>query len=115
MIDRSKDGDKEKTFDGRERLTARCSRVPNADQQMVHCHGYDSNVCRRQRKKANEDGLVSCLLRPDEPSQGYCENWARLIQWIGPSAIDFNNLSICAGTRGGIEAYEIGGRYVCPA
>jgi len=62
MIDRSKDGDKEKTFDGRERLTARCSRVPNADQQMVHCHGYDSNVCRRQRKKANEDGLVPSIL-----------------------------------------------------
>ena len=49
---------------------------------MVRYYGYYSNVCRAQRKKANEDGWVPCILQPDEPSKGYRKNWARLIQKI---------------------------------
>jgi hypothetical protein len=49
---------------------------------MVRYYGYYSNVCRGQRKKANEDGLVPSILQPDEPSKGYRKNWARLIQKI---------------------------------
>jgi len=49
---------------------------------MVRYYGYYSNVCRGQRKKANEDGLVPSILQPDESSKGYRKNWARLIQKI---------------------------------
>ena len=50
--------------------------------QMVRYYGYYSNVCRGQRKKANEEGLVPCILQPEESSKGYRKNWARLIQRI---------------------------------
>jgi hypothetical protein len=71
-----------KTFDALEWLAAMCSHVPNKGEQMVRYYGYYSNVCRGQRKKANEDGLVPSILQPDEPSKGYRKNWARLIQKI---------------------------------
>ena len=83
----------EPTFDALEWLAAMlgpskqcedgCSHVPNKGEQMVRYYGYYSNVCRGQRKKANEDGLVPSILQPDEPSKGYRKNWARLIQKIG--------------------------------
>ena len=72
----------EPTFDALEWLAAMCSHVPNKGEQMVRYYGYYSNVCRGQRKKANEDGLVPSILQPDEPSKGYRKNWARLIQKI---------------------------------
>jgi hypothetical protein len=69
-------------IDALEWLAAMCSHVPNKGEQMVRYYGYYSNVCRGQRKKANEDGLVPSILQPDEPSKGYRKNWARLIQKI---------------------------------
>jgi hypothetical protein len=82
VLYRSKDGKNEKTFDALEWLAAMCSHVPNKGEQMVRYCGYCSNVCRGQRKKANEDGLVPSILQPDESSKGYRKNWARLIQRI---------------------------------
>jgi len=67
----------EKIFDALEWLAAMCSHVPNKGEQMVRYCGYYSNVCRGQRKKANEDGLVPCILQPDESSKEYRKNWAR--------------------------------------
>jgi hypothetical protein len=84
----------EKTFDAREWLAAMCSHVPNKGEQTVRYYGYYSNACRGQRKKANEGGLVPCILQPKESSKGYLRNWARLIQWNFASAIDFNNQSL---------------------
>ena len=77
VLYRSKDGNKEKTFDALEWLAAMCSHVPNKGEQMVRYYGYYSNVCRGQRKKANEDGLVPCILQPEESSKEYHKNWAR--------------------------------------
>jgi len=87
VVYRSKDGKNEKTFDALEWLAAmpacacphadRCSHVPNKGEQMVRYYGYNSNVRRGQRKKANEEGLVPSILQPDEPSKGYRKNWAR--------------------------------------
>jgi len=70
VIYRSKDGKNEKDFDALEWLAAMCSHVPNRGEQMVRYYGYYSNVCRGQRKRANEDALVPCILQPDEPSRG---------------------------------------------
>jgi len=75
VLHRSKDGKNEKTFDALEWLAAMCSHVPNKGEQMVRYYGYYSNVCRGQRKKANEDGLVPSILQPDESSKGYRKNW----------------------------------------
>ncbi len=82
VVYRSKDGKNEKTFDALEWQAAMCSHVPNNGEQMVRYYGYYSNVCRGQRKKANEEGLVPCILQPEESSKGYRKNWARLIQKI---------------------------------
>jgi hypothetical protein len=82
MVCRSKDGKSEKTFDARGWLAAMCSHVPNKGEHMVRYYGYYSNVCRGQRKKANEDGLVPRILHPEESSKEYRKNWARLIQKI---------------------------------
>ena len=59
-----------------------CYHVPNKGEQMVRYYGFYSNVCRGQRKKANKDGLVPCVLQPEESSKGYRRNWATLIQKI---------------------------------
>ncbi len=59
-----------------------CSHVPNKGEQMVRYYGYYSNVSRGQRKKQNQDGLIPCILEPEEPSKEYRKNWARLIQKI---------------------------------
>jgi len=59
-----------------------CSHVPNKGEQMVRYYGYYSNVSRGRRKKADQDGLVPCILQPEESSKEYRKNWARLIQKI---------------------------------
>jgi len=82
VIYRSKDGKSDKTFDALEWLAAMCSHVPNKGEHMVRYYGYYSNVCRGQRKKADTDGLVPCILQIEESSKGYLKNWARLIQKI---------------------------------
>ena len=71
-----------KTFDALEWLAAMCSHVPNKGEQMVRYYGYYSNVSRGRRKKSDQDGLVPCILQPEESSKGYRKNWARLIQKI---------------------------------
>jgi hypothetical protein len=82
VLYRSKDGKNEKTFDAIEWIAAMCSHVPNKGEQMVRYYGYYSNICRGQRKKANEDGWMPSILQPDEPSKGYRKTWARLRQKI---------------------------------
>jgi hypothetical protein len=71
-----------KIFDALEWIAAMSSHVPNKGEQMVRYYGYYSNVCRGKRKKQNQDGLVPCVLKPDEDSKSYRKNWARLIQKI---------------------------------
>ena len=68
-----------------------CSHIPNKGEQMVRYYGYYSNVCRGQRKKINEDGLVPCIVHPDESCKQHCKNSTGLIRAICPSAIDLNN------------------------
>jgi len=72
-----------KIFDALEWIAAMSSHVPNKGEQMVRYYGYYSNVCRGKRKKQNQDGLVPCVLKPEEESKSYPKNWARLIQKIG--------------------------------
>jgi len=38
---------------------------------------YYSNVSRGKRHKENQDGLIPCILEPEENSQEYQKNWAR--------------------------------------
>jgi len=83
VIYQSKDAKEEKVFDALEWLAAMCSHVPNKGEQMVRYYGYYSNVSRGRRKKADQDGLVPCILQPEESSKEYRKNWARLIQKIG--------------------------------
>lgn len=78
----SKDGNHEKVFDALEWLAAMCSHVPNKGEQMVRYYEYYSNVSRGKRKKQNQDGLIPCILEPEESSKEYRKNWARLIQKI---------------------------------
>jgi hypothetical protein len=85
VIYESKDGKQEKAFDPLEWLTAMSSHVLNRRESArggVRYYGYYSNVCRGKRKKQNQDGLVPCILEPDEESKAYRKNWARLIQKI---------------------------------
>ena len=70
MVYRSKDRRSEKIFDALEWLAAMCSHVPNKGEQMVRYYGYYSNVSRGRRKKADEDGLVPCVLQSEESSKG---------------------------------------------
>jgi hypothetical protein len=82
VLYRSKDGKKQNMFDALEWLAAMCSHVPNKGEQMVRYYGYYSNVNRGKRKKQNQDGLIPCILQPDESSTASRKNWARLIQKI---------------------------------
>ena len=54
----------------------------NKGEQMVRYYGYYSNVSRGKRQKENQDGLIPCILEPEENSKAYPKNWARLIQKI---------------------------------
>jgi hypothetical protein len=49
---------------------------------MVRYYGYYINVSRGRRKKQCQDGLIPCILEPDEDSRAYRKNWARLIKKI---------------------------------
>jgi len=82
VIYQSKDGKDEKVFDSLEWLAAMTSHVPNKGEQMVRYYGYYSNVSRGSRHKENQDGLIPCILEPEENSKEYRKNWARLIQKI---------------------------------
>jgi len=54
---------------------------PNKGEQMVRSYGYHSNVPWGQRTKANANGLVLCILQPDESFKEYRKNWARFTLW----------------------------------
>jgi hypothetical protein len=85
VLYRSRDGKNEKTFDAIERLAAMCSHVPNKGEQMIRYYGCYSPAVwagSGSTEEANKDGLVPCILQPDEPSKRYRKNWARLIQKI---------------------------------
>jgi hypothetical protein len=77
VLYRSQDGKDEKTFDALEWLAAMCSYVPSKGgqaqqgEQMVRYGGSYGNVCRGQRKKANEEGLVPCILQTEKSSREY--------------------------------------------
>ena len=71
VVYESKDAKAQKVFDALEWLAAMCSHVPNKGEQMVRYYRYYSNVSRGQRKKQNQDGLISCILEPEEPSKEY--------------------------------------------
>jgi hypothetical protein len=65
---------RENAFGALEWLEAMCSYVPNKGEQMVRYYGYCSNVCRDQRKKTNEEGLVPCILQTEESFKEYRKN-----------------------------------------
>ena len=74
FVYRPKDKKKDKTLDSLEWMTAMFSHVPKKCEQMEHNYGHYSNALRGQRKKANEDGLVPCILQPVESSKGHLKN-----------------------------------------
>jgi hypothetical protein len=76
----SKDGKQEKVFDALEWLAVMCSHVPNKGEQMVPHYGYYSNVRRGRRQKEDQDGLIPCILEPDDDSKVYLKNRAGLIR-----------------------------------
>jgi len=79
----SKDGKQEKVFDALEWLGTMCFHVPNKGEQMVRYYGYCSNVCRGRRQKEDQDGLIPCILEPDDDSDDskvYRKNRAGLIR-----------------------------------
>ncbi len=49
---------------------------------MVRYYGFYSNVSRGLRQKENVDGLIPCVIEPDENKKTN-RNWARLTQKIG--------------------------------
>jgi len=48
---------------------------------MVRYYGFYSNASRGIRQKENMDGLIPCVIDPDENKKPN-RNWARLIQKI---------------------------------
>jgi len=54
----AKDKKTSQSFPALEWLAAKCSHMPNRGEQMVRYYGYDSNVSRGKRKKAQSDDLV---------------------------------------------------------
>lgn len=63
-------------------LAAMASHIPDQKEQMVRYYGFYSNVSRGHRQRENEDGLIPCVLDPDENKKPN-RNWANLIQKIG--------------------------------
>ena len=43
-----------------------CSHIPDQREQMVRYYGLESNVSRGLRQKENVDGLIPCVIEPDE-------------------------------------------------
>ena len=82
VIYQSKDGKEERAFDTLEWLAAMCSHIPNKGEQMVRYYGYYSNVSRGRRQKEDRDGFIPYIIEPEEDSNEYRKNWARLIQKI---------------------------------
>jgi hypothetical protein len=56
---------------------------------MVRYYGHYSNVSRGQRKTANEEGLVPCILQAEESSREYLKSLVRYIQKVYHRAIDY--------------------------
>ena len=81
IIYRSKDKRQEKAFDALDWLAAMTSHIPDQREQMVRYFSFYSNVSRGLRQKENQDGLIPCVLEPDENTKPN-RNWARLIQKI---------------------------------
>jgi len=92
VIYQSKDGKKEEAFDALEwpRWQAGCkhsrlcvtmclTRVSPAERDY---YGYYSNVSRGRRQKEDQNGLIPCILEPEENSKEYGKNCARLIRKI---------------------------------
>ncbi len=58
---------------------------PKKGEQMVRYYGYYIPAVGRDRgsrKKADQDGLLRCILQPEESCKACRKNWARLIQKI---------------------------------
>jgi hypothetical protein len=77
-----KDNRQEKAFDALDWLAAMASHIPDRREQMVRYYGFYSNASRRHRQKENTDGLIPCVIEPDEKARPN-RNWERLIQKIG--------------------------------
>jgi len=86
VVYQSKDGKEKKIFDALEWISAMCSHVPNKGGQMVRYYGFYSpasrGMARGKRKKRDNDELIPSILGPEESSNEYKRNWARLIQKI---------------------------------
>ena len=63
---RSKDGKETKIFDALEWLAARCSHVPNRDEQAARYYGFYNTVARGKRKKRDADDKIPSFLGPVE-------------------------------------------------
>ena len=55
--------------------------IPNQGEQMVRYYGFYSNASRGIRQKEKKDGLIPCVIEPEENARPN-RNWARLIQKI---------------------------------
>jgi hypothetical protein len=90
--------------DALEWFAAMCSHVPSKGEQMVRYYEYYSNVSRGKRKKQKQDGLISCMLEPDESSRESRNNWVRLIQKI--YELDPLTCPKCSGKMKAISVIE---------
>ena len=81
IVYRSKDHRQEKTFEALDWLAAMTSHIPNQGERMVRYYGFYSNASRGHRQKENTDGLIPCVIEPEENVRPN-RNWARLIQKI---------------------------------
>jgi hypothetical protein len=81
---KAKDGKAIKVFPNLEWLAATralqgmCPHIPNRGEQMVRYYGHYSNVSRGNRKQAESDDLIPCIIEPQGNEKAFRKNWARL-------------------------------------
>jgi hypothetical protein len=66
ILYRSKDNRQVKGFEALDWLAAMCSHIPDQGEQMVRYYGFYRNVPRGLRQKVNAEGLIPCVIEPDE-------------------------------------------------
>jgi len=107
IVYRSKDNRQEKVFEALDWLAALSSHFPNQGEQMVRYYGFYSNVSRGLRQKENVDGLIPCIIEPEENAKPN-RNWARLINNDSAFCCAFQSISdgirnYCAPTLVGVQ------------
>jgi len=87
VVNKGKDGSRQKTFEALEWLAAMCAHVPDKGEQMLCYYSFYSSVSRGKRQRTGRDGAVACILGPQISDKTFRKNWAGLIHILkDPSA-----------------------------